>query len=106
MAIITFIENDGTRHDVDVTDGISLMESAVNNGVPGIDADCGGECACATCHVFIPEQWSAKIDEQGEMELDMLDLSENRKETSRLACQIQLGPELDGMEVGLPVSQF
>ena len=105
MPKVTFIEHDGTRHEVDAVSGLSLMEAAVNNSVPGIDADCGGACACATCHVFINGEWGAKLEEKGDMETSMLDFAEGTKETSRLSCQIKLTDELDGIVAELPESQ-
>ena len=105
MAKITYIESNGTKHVVDVADGLSVMEGAVNNLIPGIDADCGGACACATCHVYINEEWLAKTGDIGDMEETMLDFAEDRHENSRLACQIKISDELDGLIVTTPESQ-
>jgi len=105
LAKITYIEHDGTSHEVEVTDGFSLMEGAVNNSVPGIDGDCGGACACATCHVYVPADWLSKTGARSEMEESMLDFATGVEETSRLGCQIKVGPELDGMSVRLPEAQ-
>lgn len=105
MPKITFIEFDGTAHEVDMPAGGSVMEAAVSNNVPGIDADCGGACACATCHVFVGEQWLDKMGERGEMEQSMLDFAENVRLNSRLSCQIPLTEELDGLVVDMPESQ-
>ena len=105
MPKITFIEFDGTAHEVDVPAGGSVMEAAVSNNVPGIDADCGGACACATCHVFDNEAWIDKVGERGEMEQSMLDFAENVRTTSRLSCQIALTDELDGLIVDMPEAQ-
>lgn len=105
MPKITFIEFDGTAHEVDVPAGGSVMEAAVSNNVPGIDADCGGACACATCHVFVNEAWIDKVDERREMEQSMLDFAENVRTTSRLSCQIALTDELDGLIVDMPEAQ-
>jgi 2Fe-2S ferredoxin len=102
---ITFIEFDGTAHEIDVPAGGSVMEAAVSNNVPGIDADCGGACACATCHVFVNEAWMGQVGERGEMEQSMLDFAENVRATSRLSCQIVLTDELDGLVVDMPEAQ-
>ena len=105
MPKITFIAHDGARREVTASDGMSLMEAAVKNGVPGIDADCGGACACATCHVFVNGDWGVRLGPRGDMEQSMLDFAEDVRETSRLSCQIKLGPEHDGMVVELPARQ-
>ena len=105
MAKITFVEHDGTKHEVEAEDGLSVMEAAVNNLVPGIDADCGGACACATCHVYVDEKWLSKTGEIGDMEETMLDFAEGRQENSRLGCQIKMSGELDGLTVTTPESQ-
>jgi 2Fe-2S ferredoxin len=106
MAKITYVEFDGTEHAVDVADGLSVMEGAVRNRVPGIDADCGGACACSTCHVYIDPTWQEKVGPPNEMEEDMLDFAFDVKENSRLSCQIKVGPELDGLKVRMPEKQF
>ncbi len=105
MAKITYVAADGTARTLDVADGVSLMEAAVSNGVPGIDGDCGGNCACATCHVRVDDQWLAAAGEKSEMETAMLDFAEGVEANSRLACQIMASPALDGMIVRTPVSQ-
>ena len=105
MAKITYVEHDGTEHVVDVADGLSVMEGAVNNMIPGIDADCGGACACATCHVYVDESFMDKIEPKEDMEQTMLDFAPDVKETSRLSCQIKVKPELDGRVVRMPESQ-
>ncbi len=105
MTTITYIEHDGTEHTVEATDGLSVMENAIRNMVPGIDADCGGACACATCHVYVDPAWEAKTGERSSMEQSMLDFASDVKETSRLSCQIKVGAELDGLIVHLPVQQ-
>lgn len=105
MAKITFIENNGTKHEVEADNGLSVMEAAVNNLVPGVDADCGGACACATCHVYVDDAWRPKTGEVGDMEETMLDFAEDRQENSRLACQIKISDELDGLVVTMPESQ-
>ena len=96
MAKITYIEHDGTEHQVDVQDGLTVMEGAIRNMVPGIDADCGGACACATCHVYV---------DPASMEESMLDFASDVQETSRLSCQIKVGAALDGLIVRLPEEQ-
>jgi len=106
MAKITFIEHDGTRHEVDAANGMSVMEAAVKNMVPGIDADCGGACACATCHVYVEPEWLEKVGERSEMEEDMLDFAFDVRDTSRLSCQIKVSDELDGLTVNVPEKQF
>ena len=105
MAKITFIEVDGKAHVVDVPPGWSLMEGAVKNRVPGIDADCGGCCACATCHVYVDPAWEAKLPPKAEMEETMLDFALVTAPNSRLSCQIRVTSDMDGLIVRLPVSQ-
>lgn len=106
MVQITFVEHNGTEHSVDVKPGSSLMLAAVTNGVPGIDADCGGSCSCATCHVFVEKEWLEAVGEMNLTEEAMLSLSPDRKENSRLSCQIQVTEELDGLKVTTPEFQF
>ena len=107
MGSITFIEHDGTEHVVDIEEGQTLMQTAVDNLVPGIDADCGGSCACGTCHVIVEPAWIAKTGAPStDDEIQMLDLTPERAETSRLACQIQTSPDMDGMVVRLPEFQM
>lgn len=105
MAKITYIEHDGKEHVVDVKNGLSVMEGAVRNNIPGIDADCGGACACATCHVYVDEAWAAKTGTASAMEESMLDFAEEVKPTSRLSCQIRVSDELDGLVVRMPENQ-
>jgi 2Fe-2S ferredoxin len=95
----------GETREVEVPDGTSVMEGAVRNGVPGIDGDCGGACACATCHVYVPDAWLEKLEPQSEMERSMLEFAENVTPNSRLGCQIKLVGSLDGLELMLPESQ-
>ncbi|WP_138379038.1 2Fe-2S iron-sulfur cluster-binding protein [Luteithermobacter gelatinilyticus] len=104
MTKITFITEDETRYEVDAEDGASVMEAAVNNGVPGIDADCGGACACATCHIIVPDTFKALTGTPGEDENSLLDFLDNREENSRLSCQIEVSGALDGMEVRVPAA--
>ncbi len=106
MAKITYIEHSGKTHEIEVENGLSVMEGAVNNLVPGIDADCGGACACATCHCYVDQEWLAKTGTIGEMEETMLDFAESREANSRLSCQIKVCDALDGLVVKLPESQF
>ena len=106
MTKITYIEFDGTEHVVETENGKTVMESAIQNSVPGIDADCGGACACATCHVYVDEKWVAKTGKSETMEQDMLDFAFEVTDKSRLSCQIKVSDELDGLIVRLPEKQF
>ncbi len=106
MAKITYIENNGTSHTVDVAEGLTVMEGAVQNNIPGIDADCGGGMACATCHVYVKDKWFDKINKKSEGEHEMIDQAYEPKKSSRLSCQIQVSPEIDGLEVHLPGKQI
>lgn len=106
MGKITFIEHDDTAHDVAIEPGKSLMELATDNAVPGIDADCGGDCACGTCHVIVNSDWFTQTGNANDDELQMLDMTPERAETSRLACQIQTTDAMDGMTVRLPEFQM
>ena len=105
MTKITYIEHDGTAHVIDVKNGLSVMEGAVKNNVPGIDADCGGACACATCHVYVDEEWRRRTGSASEMEISMLDFAENVQPHSRLSCQIKVADDLAGLTVRMPESQ-
>ena len=105
MAKITYIEHDGKTHTVEVKPGLSVMEGAIKNRVPGIDADCGGACACATCHVYVDEEWKDVVGPPSPMEEDMLDFASDVRPTSRLSCQIRVRPELDGLVVQTPKRQ-
>jgi 2Fe-2S ferredoxin len=105
MAKITYIEFNGAEHVVDVKPGLSVMEGAVKNNIPGIDADCGGACACATCHVYVDQAWLDKTGSQSAMEESMLDFAENVEPNSRLSCQIKLTDDLEGLVVRMPQSQ-
>jgi 2Fe-2S ferredoxin len=106
MAKITFIEHNGTEHTVEGDNGMSVMEVAVKNMVPGIDADCGGACACATCHVYLEGEWAEKLAERSEMEEDMLDFAFDVKDSSRLSCQIRVSDAIDGLVLRVPEKQF
>ena len=105
MPKIKYIEHSGKEHEVDVPVGWSVMEGAVKNLIPGIDADCGGACACATCHVFVDQAWLAKLPAKEDMEETMLDFAPDMAPNSRLSCQIKVTPELDGLVVRMPKSQ-
>ncbi|NIJ41094.1 2Fe-2S ferredoxin [Parvibaculum indicum] len=106
MAKITYIEHSGTEHVIDVENGMTVMEGAIKNSIPGIDADCGGACACATCHVYVDESWMDKVGPAESMEEDMLDFAFDVKPNSRLSCQIKVTDELDGLRVTTPEKQF
>jgi len=105
MPKITYIEHNGSEHVIDVKSGLSVMEGAVKNNIPGIDADCGGACACATCHVYVDDSWKDKVGTKSAMEESMLDFAENVEATSRLSCQIKVTDQLDGLVVRMPESQ-
>jgi 2Fe-2S ferredoxin len=105
MAKITFIDAAGTSRVVEGKTGMSVMETAIKNNVPGIDADCGGACACATCHVYVDAAWIEKVGRPSGMEQSMLDFAENVRDTSRLSCQIRIRDDLDGLTVTTPESQ-
>ena len=105
MPKITFIDPTGASHAVDAEVGATVMETAIRNGVPGIEAECGGACACATCHVYVDEAWLEKTGERSQMEEDMLDFAFDVQPNSRLCCQIVVKPELDGLVVRTPAQQ-
>ena len=105
MAKITYIENNGTNHTVDVQNGLTVMEGAVQNNIPGIDADCGGSMACATCHVYVKEDWLNKLPKKEDGEEDMLDMAFEPKQNSRLSCQLVVSDDLDGLIVSIPSKQ-
>lgn len=105
MTKITFVEPNGTRHETDAEDGATVMETAIRNGVPGIVAECGGACTCATCHVYVDEAWTEKVGGPSVMEEDMLDFAFDVKDASRLSCQIKVSGELDDLVVHVPESQ-
>ncbi len=106
MARITFIQHNGKEQTVDGLPGMSVMETAVKAMVPGIDADCGGACACATCHVYVDPAWAEKTGARNPMEEDMLDFAFDVRDTSRLSCQIKVSDALDGLRVSVPEKQF
>ena len=105
MAKITFIGADGTRYEVEAENGSTVRENAIRNGVPGIEAECGGACACATCHVYVDEQWRSVTGQPEPMEEDMLDFAYEVRPTSRLSCQIRVSDALDGLVVTVPERQ-
>ena len=105
MAKITYITHDNQTHTVEVQNGLTVMEGAVQNDIPGIDADCGGACACATCHVYVDEKWFDKLPKKSESEQDMLDMAIEPNKFSRLGCQITVNDDLDGMVVKMPSKQ-
>jgi len=106
MTKITFVSPDGNETVIDAEDGETIMDVAMNNGVEGILADCGGACACATCHVFVEEEFLPLTGEPSEMEVSMLEFNEHSRENSRLSCQIKVSPALEGIRVHTPESQY
>src|SRR6478735_8750364 len=106
VAKIRFIEHNGKQHEVDASNGMSVMNAAIDNLVPGIDADCGGECSCATCHVIVDDKWMKVVGQPGDQEESMLDMNPERDKNSRLSCQIRVRDELDGLVVRLPQFQI
>ena len=105
MATITFITHAGETHTVEASKGTTVMEAAVRNMVPGIEAECGGACACATCHVYVDPSWKPAVGDASPMEEDMLDFAYEVAETSRLSCQIKISDALDGLVVRVPERQ-
>ena len=105
MAKIKYIEHNGNEHIVDVQNGLTVMEGAVQNDIPGIDADCGGGMSCATCHVYVKEDWYGKLPKKEMGEDDMLDQAYEPKSNSRLSCQIMVSDDLDGLNVYMPEKQ-
>ena len=105
MAKITYITHDNQNHTIDVQNGLTVMEGAVQNDIPGIDADCGGGMACATCHVYVKESWLDKLSKKEDGEEDMLDMAFEPKLNSRLSCQLIVSDDLDGLVVNIPSKQ-
>jgi ferredoxin, 2Fe-2S len=105
MPKITYVEYTGTERQIELETGSSVMQGAINNLVVGIDADCGGECACATCHVYVDSRWLEKVGPRGSQEAAMLDFAALAKPNSRLSCQIKMNDQLDGLVVSLPEAQ-
>tara|TARA_A100001015_G_scaffold127716_1_gene141569 strand:- start:471 stop:791 length:321 start_codon:yes stop_codon:yes gene_type:complete len=105
MPKITYQDNQGNSKTIEVENGLSVMEGAIQNDIPGIDADCGGSMACATCHVYVEEKWLDKLSNVEEAEVDMIDMAYEPKKNSRLSCQIIVSDELDGLKVTTPTKQ-
>jgi ferredoxin, 2Fe-2S len=105
MAKIHFVDNSGETRTIEVENGATVMEAAIRNAIPGIEAECGGACACATCHVYVDEAWLPKTGDKSAMEESMLDFAENVAPNSRLSCQINVTDALDGLVVRMPESQ-
>ena len=105
MAKITYIEHSGKPHTIQVQNGLTVMEGAVLNNIPGIDADCGGSMACATCHVYVKEEWLNKLPKKEDGEEDMLDMAHEPNKFSRLSCQLTVSDDLEGLVVNLPEKQ-
>ena len=105
MAKITYIQSEGKSQTIDVSNGLSVMEGAVQNDISGIDADCGGGMACATCHVYVQDEWFDKLPTKEDGEEDMLDMAFEPKKNSRLSCQLIITDELDGLTVSIPSKQ-
>jgi 2Fe-2S ferredoxin len=103
---VTYIESGGNQHVVDMQPGLSVMEGAVQNGVPGIAATCGGACACATCHVYIDATWRSRTGARNDLEESMLEMADDVQSNSRLACQIKMTDELDGLVVHIPAGEY
>ena len=106
MAKITFIQPDGRAQTVEGEPGMTVMETAKKHLVEGIEAECGGACACATCHVYVDDQWRERVGPPAEMEEDMLDFAFDVRESSRLSCQVKVTQDLDGLIVRVPDKQF
>ena len=105
MPKITYKDKDGKSKIIEVENGLSVMEGAIQNDIPGIDADCGGAMACATCHVYVEEKWLSKLPKAEEGEVDMIDMAFEPKKNSRLSCQLIVTDEMDGLEVTTPEKQ-
>ena len=105
MPKITYNDNQGNSKTIEIENGLSVMEGAIQNDIPGIDADCGGSMACATCHVYVKEEWLNKIPKAEDAEVDMIDMAFEPKKNSRLSCQIIVSDEVDGLEVTTPEKQ-
>ena len=105
MAKITYKDHEGGSRTIEVENGLSVMEGAIQNDIPGIDADCGGSMACATCHVYVEEKWLDKLSKAEDAEVDMIDMAYEPKKNSRLSCQIIVSDELEGLEITTPEKQ-
>lgn len=106
MGVVTFVSHDGEKHEASLEEGRSLMQIAINNAVPGIDGDCGGEAACGTCHVIVDPQWSEQVGLAGANEKEMLGMNPECQPTSRLSCQMMVSTAWDGLTVELPEFQM
>ena len=106
MPKITYKDFQGGSKTIEIESGLTVMEGAIQNDIPGIDADCGGACACATCHVYVADEWINKLPNKDDSEEDMLDFAFEVKESSRLSCQITVSDELEGLVVKMPEKQF
>ncbi|MGV6806859.1 MAG: 2Fe-2S iron-sulfur cluster-binding protein [bacterium] len=106
MPVVNFVDHDGNQFEANVEAGTSIMNAAIDNGIDGILAECGGACSCATCHCYIDDAWFEKVGPASELEQEMLDCAVEPKETSRLGCQVPVTDELDGIVVHLPESQY
>ena len=105
MPKITYIDIEGKSRTIDVENGLSVMEGAIQNDIPGIDADCGGSMACATCHVYVEDKWLKRLSKAEDAEVDMIDMAYEPKKNSRLSCQLIVSDELDGLTVTTPAKQ-
>ena len=105
MTKIIFVETDGTRHEIEAENGATIMEVAIQNGIKGIVGECGGACTCATCHVYVDNEWVEKTGEPSSNEEDMLDFASEVKDNSRLSCQIKISDDFDGLVVHVPARQ-
>ena len=105
MTKITYKDHQGSSKTIEVENGLSVMEGAIQNDIPGIDADCGGSMACATCHVYVDEKWFNKLPKAEDAEVDMIDMAHEPKKNSRLSCQLIVSDELNGLEVTTPEKQ-
>ena len=105
MAKITYIDNEGSSRTIEVENGLSVMEGAIQKDIPGIDADCGGSMACATCHVYVEEKWLDKLPKAEDAEVDMIDMAYEQKKNSRLSCQLIVSDDLNGLVVTTPAKQ-
>ena len=105
MAKIKYIEHNGKEHEIDVANGLTVMEGAVQNNITGIDADCGGSMACATCHVYVKEEWFNKLPKKEDGEEDMIDMAYQPNKSSRLSCQLTVSDKLEGLTVNIPEKQ-
>lgn len=106
MPTVTYVSPEGNQQEVEVPVGASVMEGAIDNGIDGILAECGGACTCATCHIYVANEWLDKVGKPGEFETDLLEMVADPEANSRLSCQVDVTPELDGLVVHLPKSQI